>query len=73
MAKLETWAGVKEHAVVTPAQWLAARKALLAKEKKFTKLRDRLNQERRNLPWVKVEKDYHWSSPKLSVLGRSLG
>jgi predicted dithiol-disulfide oxidoreductase (DUF899 family) len=64
MAKLKTWAGIKEHAVVDPAKWLAARKALLAKEKKFTKLRDQLNQERRNLPWVKVEKDYAFDGPK---------
>jgi predicted dithiol-disulfide oxidoreductase (DUF899 family) len=64
MAKLKTWEGIKEHAVVEPAQWLAARKALLAKEKKFTRLRDQLNQERRNLPWVKVEKDYAFDGPK---------
>lgn len=46
------------HTVVTQEDWLAARKALLVKEKKFTRLRDQLSQERRELPWVKVEKDY---------------
>jgi len=46
------------HAVVSREQWLAARQALLAKEKEFTRLRDRLAAERRALPWVKVEKAY---------------
>jgi predicted dithiol-disulfide oxidoreductase (DUF899 family) len=44
--------------VVSRKEWLAARKALLTKEKKFTRLRDQLSQERRQLPWVKVDKDY---------------
>src|SRR5258708_6447845 len=64
MAKLRTEAGVKEHQVVSQEKWIVARKALLTKEKVFTKLRDRLNQERRNLPWVKVEKDYVFDGPK---------
>ena len=34
------------------------RKALLQKEKEFTHLRDRINQERLALPWVKVDKNY---------------
>ena len=37
--------------------------ALLADEKKFTKARDRLSADRRNLPWVKVEKDYVFEGP----------
>ena len=63
MAKLKTSAGVKEHKVVTQKEWLAARQRLLLKEKQFSKARDRLNQERRALPWVKVEKDYVFDSP----------
>ena len=47
-----------EHRVVSQTEWLAARKAHLAKEKELTRLRDRLSAERRGLPWVKVEKDY---------------
>jgi predicted dithiol-disulfide oxidoreductase (DUF899 family) len=43
---------------VSQTEWLAARKAHLAKEKELTRLRDRLSAERRGLPWVKVEKDY---------------
>ena len=63
MAKLKTFSGVKEHKVVAEKQWLAARKKLLIEEKKFTKLRDKLNQKRRNLPWVKVEKEYVFEGP----------
>jgi len=49
------------HPVVSQGAWLAARKALLAKEKSFTRLRDELSAERRALPWVKVETDYAFS------------
>lgn len=63
MAKLKTFSGTKEHKVVSEKQWLAARKKLLVEEKKFTKLRDKLNQKRRNLPWVKVEKEYIFEGP----------
>ncbi len=63
MAQIETFNGVKEHKVVSQKQWLAARKSLLAKEKKFSRLRDQLNQQRRNLPWEKVEKAYRFDGP----------
>jgi predicted dithiol-disulfide oxidoreductase (DUF899 family) len=49
--------------VVSPAEWLAARKELLAKEKEFTRLRDELSRERRELPWEKVEKTYVFEGP----------
>ncbi len=51
------------HEVVSQAEWLAARKALLAKEKEFTKARDALSAERRGLPWVKVDKNYVFDGP----------
>ena len=44
--------------VVTREEWLAARLALLAKEKAATKARDELNAERRRLPMVEIDKDY---------------
>ena len=44
-------------------EWLTARKALLAKEKEFTKARDALSAARRELPWVKVEKNYVFDGP----------
>ena len=49
--------------IVSREEWLAARKAHLAKEKEFTKLRDQLSQERRQLPWVKVDKAYQFEGP----------
>jgi len=50
--------------VVSQAEWLAARKQLLKKEKEFTKLRDEISRERRELPWEKVEKQYAFQGPK---------
>ena len=44
--------------VVTPSEWLAARKQFQAKEKEFTRMRDELSRLRRELPWEKVEKNY---------------
>jgi predicted dithiol-disulfide oxidoreductase (DUF899 family) len=49
---------MESHRVVSRNQWTEARKALLAKEKEFTRLRDQLSQERRELPWVRVDKEY---------------
>jgi len=51
------------HPTVSRDEWLAARQALLAKEKEFTKQRDALSAARRDLPWVKVEKDYVFDGP----------
>jgi predicted dithiol-disulfide oxidoreductase (DUF899 family) len=44
--------------VVSPAEWLEARKDFLKKEKEFTRLRDDISRMRRELPWEKVEKEY---------------
>jgi predicted dithiol-disulfide oxidoreductase (DUF899 family) len=52
-----------KHQIVSRDAWLVARKALLVKEKKFTRLRDQLSRERRQLPWVKVEKSYVFVGP----------
>ena len=54
---------MQTHKIVSREEWLAARKAHLAREKEFTKLRDELSRERRTLPWVKVEKDYRFTGP----------
>jgi predicted dithiol-disulfide oxidoreductase (DUF899 family) len=58
-------AGVKieDPRVVSPSEWLEARKRLLVKEKQFTRQRDELSAERRELPWVKVEKEYVFDAP----------
>jgi predicted dithiol-disulfide oxidoreductase (DUF899 family) len=52
-----------KHKVLSREKWLAARKALLVKEKAFTRLRDRLSRQRRALPWVKVDKNYVFDGP----------
>jgi predicted dithiol-disulfide oxidoreductase (DUF899 family) len=59
-----TTTNVKEGTVVTQAEWLAARKELLRKEKEFSTLRDELSRQRRALPRVKVEKNYVFDGPK---------
>jgi predicted dithiol-disulfide oxidoreductase (DUF899 family) len=52
-----------QHRIVSRDQWLQARTALLAKEKEMTRLRDRLSAERRDLPWVKIDKTYTFDTP----------
>jgi predicted dithiol-disulfide oxidoreductase (DUF899 family) len=54
---------IEKPKVVSREEWLAARKQLLAKEKKFTHERDAIAAERRSLPWVKVDKAYVFDSP----------
>jgi predicted dithiol-disulfide oxidoreductase (DUF899 family) len=54
---------MEHHQVVTPEQWEEARKRLLAKEKHFTRLREELSQARRDLPWVRVTKEYRFDGP----------
>ena len=49
--------------VASHSEWLEARKAFLAKEKEFTRLRDELSHQRRELPWEKVEKQYTFDGP----------
>ena len=63
MAKTKTNPVTEKHNVVSQKKWLAARKAFLVKEKKFTKLRDELGRQRRALPWEKVEKEYVFNGP----------
>src|SRR4030081_585965 len=46
------------HKAVKHDEWLRARKRHLAKEKEFTRMRDQLSRERRELPWELVEKQY---------------
>ena len=50
--------------IVSRDEWLVARKAHLAKEKELIRLRDQVSAERRELPWVKIEKNYVFDGPK---------
>src|SRR5467141_5214324 len=54
---------VENPKVVSRAEWIAARKELLAKEKTLTRQRDAVSAERRQLPWVKVDKNYVFDAP----------
>src|SRR5262249_60810549 len=53
--------------VVSREEWIEARRALLAKKKEFTRRRDDLNRQRRELPWVKIEKEYVFDAPEGKV------
>ena len=44
--------------VVSRDEWLVARKDLLTREKELTRLRDEVSRHRRELPWVKIDKEY---------------
>jgi predicted dithiol-disulfide oxidoreductase (DUF899 family) len=54
---------MEQHKVVSRDEWLAARKQFLEREKEVTQQIDKLSAERRNLPWVRVEKDYFFDAP----------
>ena len=51
-----------EHKVGTREDWLAARTALLAEEKEFTRRSDELARKRQALPWVNIDKDYSFET-----------
>jgi predicted dithiol-disulfide oxidoreductase (DUF899 family) len=55
---------MEKHKVVAKDEWIAARKQLLAKEKEFTRLRDQLSEQRRAVPWERVDKDYAFEGPQ---------
>jgi predicted dithiol-disulfide oxidoreductase (DUF899 family) len=64
---LEREATLENHPVVSREKWLAARKELLKKEKELYRTRDRICAERRELPWVKVDKNYTFEGPEGKV------
>ena len=53
-----------QHRIGTQEEWQAARDELLAKEKELTRRGDELARERRELPWVRVEKDYSFETER---------
>jgi len=56
-----------QHKIVSRNEWIEARKALMASEKELTQAREALSRQRRELPWVKVDKDYVFDGPNGKV------
>jgi predicted dithiol-disulfide oxidoreductase (DUF899 family) len=54
---------IESPRVVSQAEWLSARRELLMKEKQLTRQRDEIDRLRRELPWVKIEKNYLFDGP----------
>jgi len=54
----------ENHRVVTREEWVGERKALLAREKDLTRLRDQIARERRALPWVRIDTNYIFDAPE---------
>jgi predicted dithiol-disulfide oxidoreductase (DUF899 family) len=55
------------HEIVSREEWLRARKELLAKERAMSHALDALRAERRELPWVRLEKGYVFRGPEGEV------
>ena len=53
---------ITNHKIGTREEWAAAREALLTREKEHTRLGDELARQRRELPWVRVDKDYRFET-----------
>jgi len=51
-----------DHKIGTREEWLAAREQLLVREKEHTRLGDEIAQQRRELPWVPVDKEYRFDT-----------
>ena len=56
-----------QHKIVSREEWIAARKALMIGEKELTRAREALSRQRRELPWVKVDKTYLFDGPNGKV------
>jgi len=63
MTQAKDEAAVLSHKVVSPEEWLAARRDLLKEEKEESKRRDEFRERQRALPWIKVKKSYVFTTP----------
>ncbi len=54
---------MQTHKIVSREEWIAARRVLLEKEKAHLRAQDEIARQRRELPWVKVEKNYVFEGP----------
>jgi predicted dithiol-disulfide oxidoreductase (DUF899 family) len=50
------------HEIATPQEWLAARLELLEAEKELTRRTDEVSRQRRELPWVRIDKPYRFDT-----------
>jgi len=51
-----------DHKVINREEWQAARDELLKREKEHTRMGDELARQRRELPWVAIEKEYRFDT-----------
>jgi predicted dithiol-disulfide oxidoreductase (DUF899 family) len=58
---------MKHPPIVSALEWDEARERLLVKEKELTRARDALAAQRRRMPWMAVEKEYHFEGPNGSA------
>ena len=56
-----------KHRIGTRQDWLAARLALLDAEKEHTRSGDAVAQQRRELPWVRIDKEYRFDTEQGSA------
>ena len=62
MQEIKNDNGIKNHQVVSQAEWLTARLELLKAEKELTRHSDEIAKQRQELPWVRVDKEYHFDT-----------
>ena len=62
MPKIKTVHGIENHKVVSQKEWLATRLELLEAEKELTRHSDELALQRQELPWVRIDKEYHFET-----------
>jgi predicted dithiol-disulfide oxidoreductase (DUF899 family) len=62
MPKIKTVHGIEDRNVVSQKEWLEARLELLKAEKELTHLSDDLARRRQELPWVRIDKEYHFDT-----------
>ncbi len=63
LQELEPKTKGKDISVVSESEWLVARRDLLRREKELARLRDQVSEHRRQLPWIRAEKEYVFAGP----------
>jgi predicted dithiol-disulfide oxidoreductase (DUF899 family) len=63
MSTVKAETNIANHPIVTSDRWISERKKLLAREKELTHMRDEIAEQRRALPWVRIDKEYVFDTP----------